>query len=699
MWQALYQDILNQRERWILWLPVSFGAGILTYYSLLSEPPAALPYILIGIAFFAWVICFRRAHAALPFMHMLLGLAFGFAMAQWQAHRAADYPVLSEPLERVSIRATVKELDLRPDGNRLWLSNLDIWRKDIGKLPEDKTPRYARLNIRTEMEDILPGDRVYLRGSLSPPPARPVYPGGYDFSRYAFFQQIGAVGYSISPVRHRDGSEDVLVDFSLDDALLSQLASWRHRVSTTILNALEHTETAAIATALLTGKRGGITEETNEALRSAGVGHLLAISGLHIALVMMSSYFVVRLFLAALPGIALHYPIKKIAALIALGFGFIYLLLAGLPISAQRAYVMAALFFLAILLDRTGLPMRPVAWAAMVVMLVDPYAITTPSFHMSFAAVVALVAAFEGSRDRIYRRENQHIFRMVWLYVGGVLLSTLVAGTATSVYAVAHFGRYAHYSLLANLLAIPLASFWIMPWGIIALVLMPLGLADIPLQMMGVGITYLVQFAEFIAGLSHSTRLMPVIAGWAVGTVTIGALWLCLWRRRVRYVGLVPIAMGLVGYLFPPSLPDVLIDEDASLVALRTESGELAFSSLARARYDRSQWLQAYGQEEPIRIRDLKNDATIITTDYGYRYHHIAIITNNDAAGCPDADYVISLVEGACERAFISVTNLREEGAHALWLGSELRVETSAEYQGTRLWTARAGKDNIASHE
>ena len=193
-----------------------------------------------------------------------------------------------------------------------------------------------------------------LRATLMPP-AEPALPGDYDFGRQAWFAGIGAVGYSLSP----PSIDDAAAAPPADLALWAGVQRVRQAIGARIAAALPG-ETGAIAKALITGERGGISEATNDAFRDSGILHILSISGLHMAIMAGSVFFLVRLGLALFPSIALRYPIKKWAAAAAMLAGFAYLLISGAAFATVRSAIMISIMFLAVLLDRPALALRNV---------------------------------------------------------------------------------------------------------------------------------------------------------------------------------------------------------------------------------------------------------------------------------------------------------------------------------------------------
>ena len=324
-------------------------------------------------------------------------------------------------------------------------------------------------------------------------------------------------------------------------------------------------QTGAIANALITGERGGISEATNQAFRDFGLFHILSISGLHMVIMAGAVFFCIRLALAAIPAIALSYPIKKWAAAGAMAGALGYLLISGSAFATVRSYIMISIMFLAVMLDRPALALRNVALAALGILLVWPESLFDPGFQMSFAAVVALVSVYEWVRGREEERaawRPRHVIRAGLLFFGGIVLSTLVASLAVAPFGIYHFHNTQQFAILANLLAIPICNLIVMPAALAALVALPFGLEAAPLWVMGLGIEVMVWCAQTVATLPGAVGRMPAIPTHAFVLMVTGGLWCALWHKRWRWLGIAPIVAGLV--LAPTGRrPDVLVGRDA----------------------------------------------------------------------------------------------------------------------------------------
>lgn len=673
------QMLLKERARLPLWLPVLFGCGILLYFSLPAEPSLRFTGAFLMLPLGLWALARSYSRALMFLMLGIFIAATGFATAHYRTlHSRA--PIIKDDLGTIWVRGVVENIEEQEHGARIFLKELDLWQPELKKFPAEETPYRARITVRTNMEGVQPGDHVGFRAELSPPPQFPAYPGGYDFARWAYFQRIGAVGFTFSDIEVRERSDH-------------QTIHRIRRIATERILAAFGPDTSAggIAASLLTGDRGAIDKDTLKAIYVSGLGHLLSISGLHLAMVMAGIFFFLRAGLALFPYVALRHNIKKWSACVALVLGFGYLLLAGWPVPAQRSYIMAGLFFLAILADRTGGPLRPVAWAALIVLVLTPESILSPSFQMSFAAVIALIAGFDAIR--IFRRNRMEPLspaKRVTLYILGLALSSILAGMATAPYAVYHFGRYSNYGLLANLLAIPLTSFIIMPFGMLSLVLMPLGLEGLALTPMHWGINGLVKISTAIAGLEHANIMLPHVDAWVIGAFSLGGVWLALWKTRLRLLGLPLMLASLLGIFFPPPTPDIFVGEEGKIFAVKDAHGQLVFPSLRSGKYARAQWLEYVAQEKAIHMRD--SDA--LTCDDRACHYGDAVFLKDPAtfdALCTDAAIFINLAGDApCPSAKLSITrhDLTTKGTHLVWLTSSLRVADAASSQGKRWWTA-----------
>ncbi len=435
-------------------------------------------------------------------------------------------------------------------------------------LPPDRTPGRVRLSLIEA--DTLPalGQRVMLTGHLGPPPG-PAAPGSFDFRQHAWFEKLGAVGYSRTPVMAVTPPESGL---------------WgMHRARMAISTAMQDQiggQKGAVASALMTGDRSGIEEATNEVMRASNLYHIISISGLHMSMLAGFVYTALRLALVLAQGIGAPVPlaVHKLAAGGALAASAGYLWLSGGGVATERAFVMVAVMLAAILADRRAISLRTVALAATIILIYSPEAVTTPGFQMSFAATVALILSYGP-----WARVSPYLPR--WLRpVAMLLISSLVAGIATSPIAAAHFNRMAQYGLLANMLAVPVMGALVMPAGVIAALLAPIGLEGPALWVMGIGTAWMLWVAEFVAGLGGAVTALPLPPGAVLPLMGFGAsLAVLCWRQRISLRRLTPLSAGLTLGLAMLAIaaalwltvrrPLVLIAPEGEAVGLMTAAG------------------------------------------------------------------------------------------------------------------------------
>ncbi len=642
----------------------------------------------------------------------------GFAAAQWRTAQVAA-PVIAKRLGPVEVTGQIRDLSLQPSGVRMVLQHVQV-----PDLPTEATPVRVRVRAAGESTAKLePGDWVRLRAVLQPPPA-PAAPGAFDFARQAYFQQIGAVGFAVSRVRplstmtaaEREAPESSWQAF---------WAGW-HLFWADLRKATAERVTAAlpganggVAAALMTGERGAIPKEVTAAMRDSGLAHLLAISGLHMGLVAGLLFFGLRGALALSPFVALRFPIKKWAAVVAALASFGYLELVGAPIPTQRAFAMVLLVLLAVLLDRTAVSLRLVCWAALAVLVIAPENLLSASFQMSFAAVTALVAGYEAvsARGLLFARGGGGTFggrspsaigqpwvRRAGFYLAGVCLTSVIAILATAPFAVYHFNRIAWFGLAANLVAVPSTALWIMPWAIVAFILMPVGLEELALIPMGWGLDAVITVAQGVAAWPGAVMPVAALPPAGLGLVAVGGLWLCIWRRPWRIAGLALALLGLAS-LATVRPPDVLASGDGKLLGIRGDGGELLVSSARTARYTAGSWARRNGVAEagawPL---DQPAAGGRLTCDslgciFRARGQVVALVQDSRALmeDCRLATVVVSLEpvrRGTCPNPAVVIDrfDLWRNGGYALWLSPDgVRVRSARGTRGARPWVLDRG--------
>ena len=681
----LFAHMLDERERWMLWLPVGIGLGIGLYFSLAEEPPVWLGPVLLLPTALAWLRPGDpQARADHPLRQLTLcgvaAIALGLTAASVRT-QLVGAPVLERRGAYV-LEGVVLLVEERVRGQRLTLGRLSVEGLDPALIPVE-----LRVSVRSAEPAVRPGDRVRLRALLMPP-SPPSEPHGFDFARQAYFLRLGAVGYGLGGLE--------LVARAESRTWPLAVSAVRQAIATEIGAAVPGTA-GAIAVALFTGLRGALPDHIWDEWAIAGIAHLLSISGLHLALVAGTLFMTVRIALTLAPPLALRLPTKKCAAALALIGAFGYLLISGAPVPTERAFIMTALMLLAVMVDRNPFSMRLVVWAAIVVLLLQPESLLGASFQMSFGAVVALIAVYETGAAKRPAGAGGLDWRLA-MYVAGLALTTIVASAATTPFSIYHFSRFPTYGIVTNLVAVPLTGIWIMPLGMLGILLMPFGLADFCFVLMGQGIEIIVTVAAFVAGLPGAALAVPRPPLAALLATVLGGLWLCFWRTAWRRLGLIGAAIGLCLMLVGRA-PDVLIDARGQLVAVRLDDGRLAFSPWRRDRWITDGWLQSAGQDQPAgwpEVGRSGQDGLRCDAEGCVLRRHgraVALARRPEAleTDCGRVDLVISYprLERCPNGApLIGPEALRTAGGLALWLEpSGIETLTVRETRGDRPWS------------
>ncbi|MGC2854289.1 ComEC/Rec2 family competence protein [Novispirillum sp. DQ9] len=682
-----------ERDRWSPWLAVCFGTGAAACLGL----PGPLP-VWVGIGATATLAAaavwtWRRGWMVALLLVGLAVVAAGFAVAQGRMALVAA-PTLARELGPVSVEGRVEAVEPHGKGWRLLLAE-----PVVERLPTAATP--SRLRISIHGAEPPHGARVRLRARLLPPPG-PAAPGAYDFARQAWFSGIGGVGFALSAV------EVVAAPAGMGEGWLGEL---RGEVTRRLRDGVEGAA-GGVAAALVTGQRGAVPGDVIDAYRDSGLAHLLAISGLHMGLAAGIMFVGLRAVIALVPPLALRINGKKVAAVSALAGAAAYLALSGANVPAQRAFVMTAVVLGAVLIDRSALTFRVLAAAAVVVLLWRPEAVVGPSFQLSFAAVAALVAAYEvlGPRLSRWRADGEGWLGPMWrgaaVYLLGILASTVVSTLATAPFSAAHFGAIPAFGPAANLAAIPLVGLWVMPGLVAALLLMPLGLDGLVYPLLRPGLQAIEGIAVLVAGWPGAVLAVPPVPTWAVAVAAIAGLWLCLWRRPWRLAA-VPVLLVLLAVPWLGTPPDVLVSEDGALLAVRSGPG-LVLSPGRGDGFARDVWRELYGEGSGMwddrGLRDGAADVSLACDARGCLYRgpggQLVALIRHEAAlveDCRLADVAVLLFPAsrrACAAPqVVTFWDLRERGAHALTLIPEgVRIATVEGERGRWPWSRPQGQ-------
>lgn len=565
-WPSLRSALGEETERAhaLAWWALALICGAATWFMLPSAPPVAALLVALFLVIAVWGWLSRRRVAA--FLVLVACFLAGMIVADVETRRLGtmllDGPVTTRVFGRVMARDR--------DHQGRWRYTIDL----VGTAEPEirRPPTRVRLVAAARHDPIGVGTGIAGRARLSPP-SGPALPGGFDFAFHAFFRGLGAHGYFLGRP-----DADFLLESDGADSFKKQFAVNVSRLRGTIADRIRAAlpgEAGSLAVALTVADRRGVDPEVIETLRVSGLAHILAISGLHMALVAGTSFWFLRSLFCLFPGMVQRLPVKKYAAVGALAIATAYLLISGASVSTRRAYIMLVIMLVAILFDRRALTLRNVAIAAIIIVAWTPSAVLGPGFQMSFAATAMLIAVF-GLWERYRFRAVHDVDRPTrqWalgaaLFLLGLALTSLVAGLATAPFAIFHFNRVAAFGLLANLLAMPIVTFVVMPAGLAAMLAMPFSWERGPLLVMGEGLDAVMAIARFVEDLGGAI-VVPQIGPALFGVMVAGLTVFVFARSGLRWTGALALAGALAAMGLVPAQkqPAMLISEDGRLVGL-----------------------------------------------------------------------------------------------------------------------------------
>lgn len=670
--EHLSSSFFNDFQRWPLWIPVFFGIGIAFYFNLSFEP--SVWWSMGGVGLFGVAVLLGR----FPILRLtLLGvslIALGFSTALLKTYFLKT-EMIHYAFPTLLLEGKVNQVELKPTKKGILYQRLLL--TDLQADTLEKLPQKIRLTLKGKRERLWPGQRIRVLAKLSPI-SDPSLPRGFDFRRQAYFSGIGATGFALSAPKIVSSSSGLWIE----------LEKRREKVTAFFIHTMAP-PLGAIAAALITGDKASIPEAIREDFINSGLAHILAISGLHLSIIAGVVFLLIRRGIALIPYISLTYNSKKIAALGTIFMSLLYLILSGFGIPAQRAFMMISLVMGAILIDRTALSMRTVAFAAFVILCILPESLLSPSFQLSFAAVIALIAGYEVWKNPVARWiAGGGQIRSFLIYAGGLAFTSLLATLATLPFTIYLFHRFSLHAIEANLVAVPLTSLVIMPSALLTCLLTPIGLGAGPLWVFEKSLGILIKIATTVAswpganiGIPHPPLLSFVL-------LVVGGLWLCLWQQTWRRWGFVPIVLGFLGVCWQDA-PHLLIDGQGKLVGLY-EGKNLSVSSTRKGKFTAKTWQQYLAAQDikPLPCVEGVCKATL---------HQIPILISHhqDHQPCEKGAILIRFEpsRNPCPAALLTLDwyDLWRGGGHVLWLRETgVYIEKVNTAQGLRPWTRQA---------
>jgi competence protein ComEC len=592
-------EVSAQFERLPLWAPVGFGVGAAAYLGMKSEPQ-----LLQTAGWCGGVIAIASIFAGLARRRVVVALAAlvavaaaGFLIAKLHSDQVAA-PIAPAGLGAVRIEGWVVDVETPSEtGERLLVAPVRV----EGLAPE-RTPTQVRIVVRSPGgPDALPppGSPIRLITLLDPPPG-PASPGAYDFARDAWFEGIGGVGLALrwpGPAHLSPPPWGLRIEMAVNAMRWSTARQLAANIRS--MMGANDAGAAGLAVAVTTSHQDWLASANRDDLRASGLAHMLAIAGLHTAAISGFAFFAFRLAIAAWPWLALRVPGKKVAAVAALIAVAGYLLLSGAHPPARRAAITAGVAFFAILVDRRAVSLHSLAIAALIILVIEPDVVVSPGFEMSFCATASLIALAE-----IWRRPTAPI-GLSWPlgllqksrdWVVAMSAVSFVAGVATGPFAIQHFNRVANYGVFANLSADFLASVVLMPALGVSLLCQGLGVdhavAAPVYWLAGWSAHGVITLGHWFATAPWAVLTAPSAPEAALAISYLGIIFACLWRGRLRLIGL-PMAAAVMAWP-RPAAPVAWIAADGDDAAIVVGGLEVPLKPGAR-QYATQLWAQRRG--------------------------------------------------------------------------------------------------------
>ena len=600
---------------------VCFVSGIIFYYALPFEP--TILYSSLILMSLCILLCIALKFINNITVHFILfsliAALLGFSIAKINMFTKEREVITSSVITELS--GIVESMKPTSHGMQITLGKVKILPDTHNQYNNIKT---VKINISKKFiksgEDMLNiNDRISLKAKLLPL-QNSVLPGTFNFGFYMYISGIQANGYTLTPY--------IIIQKSPPNYMRDFIDDIRFKLYAIVTNNMD-INTGNILAAILLGYTKSIPDKVLSDIRNSGIAHILCVSGLHISLVAMIFFVISRILLNCSNFIAYNFNVKTIAASISLISSFIYLLLSGTNIAAIRAFIMTSIFIIALIIGKNPHPMRSLMVAAFVMLLISPSYVFHPSFQLSFIAVLCLISGYD------FYQKYQHlvgerggIFASIKFYIFANLYTTFIASFATAPFVIYHFYTIPTYTLIMNLIAVPLISFCIIPVGIISLILITVNLHHYGLNILSFFINIIIDSADYVASLPGSTIHIGHIAPYSLIMFSLGFTWLCILQTKIRYFGWILIIISGISMFFTPK-PDFIYDFENQIIGIKNQDNKLEIyqhlnDNIKNGR-DNFQfkdnsflikyWISWYGQKEDFtkKIKINKTDHLFIT--------------------------------------------------------------------------------------
>ncbi len=662
---AVKEVFWSEYERFVLWIPVFLGAGILFYFALPDEPPLwPAPVALVGCG--AGLFYFRKKREIGIFWIAGFLFCLGFELIQLKAH-AVSAPVLKKRTGVVQVQGKVDSVQTLLSAQRIILKNPTI----EGIAPQ-QTPVKVRVRVNGLRTLVKTGDKIRVKAKLMPP-SFPAMPESYPFLKKLWFDRLGGVGFALGRLE--------IVEKAPVSSLEHGLENIRRQITFRYKQLMDKPE-ASVAAALIVGEQGSIPKKLNQAYKDIGITHILSVSGFHMSLLAGFAFIVFRFLFSLSSWLSLRVNTKKLSLVCALILTFGYLLISGLALPAVRSFLMLCVGMLAAFLDRRVLSIRNVAFVAFILLLFYPEALITASFQLSFGAVLILISGFEYAMKKNWFRKDGSFFGFGYNLLLGVVLTNFLAGIVTMPYVIYHFNRIPLYGLFGNFLLGGIFSFFVIPLLFIGVVLMPLGWDALPVLLAGKGLFFLNKAAFLLSQVKGAVWNVPAPTAGGIVLFSLGFLWVCLFMTKLRWAGVVFMMLGISTMALNEKY-DVYVSQGGKLVAVRSPQGRLLFSNLQKEKFVRSVWLQREGADS---FSVSKEDVFSLSQPYEIKGLKIAFL-QKDCVGADVAFLTDGSVSDCAAKKVVTRAESWKKGTFVLKrTRSGYLLKNSADSLKNRLW-------------
>ncbi len=580
--------LANNLNNLFLFFPIIFGIGIMIYFGLGFEPyiPFSKILLLINVCLIALLLIKKSKISLISYISFvgILLCSCGFLYSYSYTH-SIQKTGLEFSVRNADITGVVHSFDYSAEKTKIWIYDTKIERKDNIK------PLRVRLGGDfATLPEI--GDKVKLKASLFPP-ADADSPDSFDFAKWAFYNNLDAIGFANSEFEIVSENED----YSFYDSI-QKLRTFTHDK---IHNLSDYT--GKIIDSLVLGYTNAIDDETNQNYKASGISHILSISGFHMAIVSGWLFFIFLFFIKLFPKIIKRIPASKIAIWPALICLFLYLLISGSRVASIRAFTISLIGFIAIFFNRKIFSLRNCMLVFFFLLLVNPHYILEAGFQMSFSAVMALIYFY--NKYPIKKPDKnlpfiKRTFLYVWISLKTTFLTAFVAGLATMPFVAYHFRAIPIYGTLGNILTIPFFVIIILPLAFIGTISEICFGFSFPLEIVSYANKIVDSITAWIASLPNAIILTPVIPSLCLFFIALGGLIYMFFKTKIRLVGLGLILLSL-SFIFLQDKPILYSTPMSEVIAVKTDSELLRFNKKSSMdnRYVFESWANLNQQNPP----------------------------------------------------------------------------------------------------